>query len=239
MAPSPTSARPSEPAGDRAGDRHGEFGSALFPLGVVAAALAVAGLFALGAHEPATADDEVIPPPVQQLRDEVDAMVDAGVPEDDPKVEMLTEEADDLASDWGRAGRAEPGVDLRAGAGRGGAASTPDEAIRRADAIGAEEPAVSGAVECEPIPQRLEAVEVAGARCVSVPQADGSSRYVAVTPSGEVHTVTFGEGGEVQRLPDTTVPPAAVGPDVEVVPSASGDIELRRGAQAVGTVDVG
>ena len=207
-------------------------------VGVVTAALVVVGLLGAGTYEPATADDERVPPPVQQLRDEVDAMVAAGVPENDPKVEMLSDEADDLAADWGRRGRPERGVDLRSRPGGGSAASTPDEAIRMADEIGAEQQAVSGPVECEPIPQRLEAVEVAGARCVSVPQADGSSRYVAVTPDGEVHTVAFRAGGEVERLPDTTVPPGAVGADVEVVPSAAGDIELRRGGRAVGRVDL-
>jgi hypothetical protein len=215
-----------------------EQGSIRLQVGVVVAALVVGGLLAAGAYEPATAEDETVPPPVQQLQDEVDAMVAAGVPEDDPKVEMLQADADDLAADWGRRGRPERGVDLRAGAG-GGAASTPDEAVRIAGEVGAEQPAVSGPVECEPIPQRLEAVEVAGARCVSVPQADGSSRYVAVTPAGDVHTVAFGADGEVRRLPDTSVDPAAMGPGVEVAPSASGGIELRRGGRSIATVDVG
>src|SRR5690606_915211 len=72
-----------------------------------------------------------------------------------------------------------------------------EEAEAREEAgVAPAEPAwESGEVLCEVVPGILGPDEIAGARCASVPQPDGTTRYVAVAPDGTVPTVAFGHAG--------------------------------------------
>jgi hypothetical protein len=182
--------------------------------------------------------DQTRPAVVEQLRDEIDAMVASGMSESDPKVEMLQDELDAIESRVGEEGRPEPGVDLSS-AGGAAAADTPAEAQAQVQTAAAEPPpADHGLVECEPVPPRLAADEVADGRCVAVPQPDGTRLYVVVRPNGAVHIVEFLPGGIVRRRDDDLVPPAADPTTVELVPEPDGDVLLRSGAQRVGELDL-
>jgi hypothetical protein len=205
---------------------------------VLVAAAAVAGLLSWTARQPASGD-ETEPPPVEALRAEVEAMVDSGLPEDHPKVQMLTEDADELAEQWGDEGVPEQGVDLEREAARGELASSPDEAERQSAEVGTDLPPAVTPVDCEPIPQRLSAEAVAGARCMTVPQPDGSSLYVALAPNGRVRSVAFAPGGEVTRMADTTLPPGATASSAELAPGQrAGDLTVRRRGTALGTMTI-
>ena len=205
---------------------------------VVVAAVALAGVLGWAARDPASGD-RTEPPPVEALRGEVEAMVASGVPEDHPKVEMLTEEADALAAQWGQEGTPEAGVDLEAEAAEGALASSPDEAERQSAEVGTDLPDRTTVVDCEPIPERLTAEEVAGARCMTVPQPDGSSLFVALAPTGEVRSVGFRPGGEVTRMADTRLPFGAEPATAELAPGqAEGNIEVHRQGVTLGTLAI-
>ena len=205
---------------------------------VVVAAVALAGVLGWTARDPASGG-ETEPPPVAALRGEVDAMVASGVPEDHPKVEMLNEEADALAERWGEEGAPEPGVDLEAEAARGALASSPDEAERQSAEVGTDLPARTATVDCEPIPHLLTPEEVAGARCMTVPQPDGSSLFVAVAPTGDVRTVGFRPGGEVARMADTRLPFGAEPATAELAPGLdAGSVEVHRQGVTLGTMTI-
>ena len=195
----------------------------------------------------------------RQVQREIEGMIESGMPEDDPKVEMLEDQVDELR----RGDRAnppkEPGVDLRqrvadAKAAERAAARARDQAGRTgagsaasADAAGQATaggvptgPAWQrGTVECEPVPRALTADEVAGAICLSVPQPDGSTRYVAVGRDGVVRTVAFGADGTVGRGPDRRVPGGVTPGATSVGPTAAGDIRVVARGQAPVTVDLG
>jgi hypothetical protein len=148
-----------------------------------------------------------------ELQREVDAMQAGGLPADHPKVQMLQREVEALLAGTGATPVPDPGAPAP---GARGQAATPEQAIRLEDQIDAGDAgdeAESGAVECEPIPGALTATEVTEATCLSVPEPDGTSRYLAVEPSGVVHVVSFGDGGRVERLPDEQVPPGTLPPD--------------------------
>lgn len=174
-------------------------------------AVAVAGSASASSGQ---SSDPAPPGAAVELQEEVDAMRAAGLPADHPKVEMLQREVEALVAGTNAAPVPDPGAPAP---GARGQAATPEQAVRledQLDAGDAGDEAESGAVECEPIPGALTAAEVASAStCLSVPEPDGASRYLAVEPAGEVHTVHFGHDGRVERLPDRQLPPGATAED--------------------------
>jgi hypothetical protein len=164
-----------------------------------------------------------------QLQAEIDGMREAGLRAGHPKVRMLEEDLAELRAASGRRPRPDPGADVGALLAGERADEAADSRVGAADAP----PWESGGVECEPVPGLLTAAEVAGATCVSVPQPDGTDRYVAVGPDGVARTVAFGADGQVSRLADTALA-AAPAPGEAVAPTPEG--ELRVGARVV---DVG
>jgi hypothetical protein len=210
--------------------RHGLAGHRRLALG--AAVVASIGLTAVGVagatrRQPEPTEAE------RQVRREIAAMIDSGVPADDPKVEMLEAQADELRRSRRVEPPKEPGIDL-------GRRVADAKAAEQATTAGAPTgPAwQSGTVECEPVPQILTAEEVAGATCLGVPQPDGSTRYVAVGRDGVVRTVAFGPDGQVRRGPDRRVPGGAA-PGATVGLTAAGDIRVTVRGRAPVTVDVG
>jgi hypothetical protein len=180
------------------------------------------------------------PPPgaAVELQQEIDAMRAAGLPADHPKVEMLQREVEALVAGTDAAPVPDPQANGLGGA--RGEAATPEQAVRLEDQIDAGDGAESGTVDCEPVPQALTAAEVGSASsCLSVPQPDGTSRYLAVEPSGQVHVVQFGDDGHVERLPDQQLPGGAAAGGVSLVPEADGDVQVLSGGTEVGTLDPG
>jgi hypothetical protein len=236
--------------------RSGLSGHRRLALGVSVAAafgLTAVGVASAARRQPAPSEAE------RQIQREIDAMVDSGVPEDDPKVELLEGQVEELRR-GGRANTAtEPGIDLgrrvanaraaeqaadrareRAVRTRAGSAASAGVAGQATTAGVPTGPAwQSGTVECEPVPQLLTADDVAGASCLSVPQPDGSTRYVAVGRDGVVRTVAFGPDGEVGRSPDRKVPGGVAAGVTTVGPTADGDIRVTVEGKAPVTVDVG
>jgi hypothetical protein len=227
-------------------------------LGLAAAIVATVGLTIVGVagatrRQPPPSDVE------RQIRSEIDAMVDSGMSEDDPKIELLEEQADELRRGSRTDPPREPGIDLAermnaAKAAEQAAEQARDQAIRTgassAASAGVARQATtggvptgpawqSGSVECEPIPQILTAEELAGAICVSVPQPDGSSRYVAVGADGVVRTVAFGADGRVGRKPDRSIAGGVAVDATAVAPTAGGDIRVTVRGKPPVTVDVG
>jgi hypothetical protein len=219
----------------------------------VTVGLTAVGVAGAARRQPAPSEAE------RQIQREIDAMVDSGVPEDDPKVELLEGQVEELRR-GGRANTAtEPGIDLgrrvanaraaeqaadrareRAVRTRAGSAASAGVAGQATTAGAPTGPAwQSGTVECEPVPQLLTADDVAGASCLSVPQPDGSTRYVAVGRDGVVRTVAFGPDGEVGRSPDRKVPDGVAAGVTTVGPTADGDIRVTVEGRATVTVDVG
>jgi hypothetical protein len=230
--------------------------TALLPA-LLLAAVAAASAVSASLAEPPASDVE------QQLGAEIEGMVDAGMPADDPKVELLEEQHDALAAGNGRPARREPGVDTGA---RLAEADQVTGAQARAEAAGAAAAAVqpradggapapaastaaaaaatgdgqrweSGPVVCEPMPGLLTMGELAGATCLSVPQPDGTSRYVVVAGDGTVRSVRFGTDGAVRRLRDTALAgPAPRGTAIAV--TAAGDLRVAAPGRASATVDL-
>lgn len=175
------------------------------------------------------------PPPIEverQLEAEIDGMVEAGLDEDDPKVEMVEEQLEAIEEGVGEPAR-ERGVDTGATL---DAAAEDDRELAEAEVEAAAPDASlaaedddfgweSGTVECEPVPDLLDVDEIEGATCLSVPQPDGTSRYVAVAPDGVVRTVHFGNDGDVARLADTRLD-GPVTPETELAPTAEGDVQV-------------
>ncbi len=204
-----------------------------------AAVVASIGLTAVGVasaarRQPAPTEAE------RQVQREIDAMIDSGVPADDPKVEMLEEQVDELRRSTRADPPKEPGVDLGQRVADAKAAEQAGVAGQATTAGVPTGPAwQSGIVECEPVPQILTAEEVAGATCLSVPQPDGSTRYVAVGRDGVVRTVAFGPDGRVGRSPNRPVP-GGVAPGVTAVgPTAAGDVRVTVRGKVPVTVDLG
>jgi hypothetical protein len=190
---------------------------------------------------PGQSSDPAPPGAVVELQQEIDAMRAAGLPADHPKVEMLQREVDALVAGTDATPVPDPGAGGPSAA--RGQAATPEQAVRLEEQIDAGDEgddAESGTVECEPVPQALTAAEVASASsCLSVPQPDGTSRYLAVEPSGQVHVVRFGDDGHVERLPDQQLPAGATQGQVRLVPDEAGDVEVLSGGAEVGTLDPG
>lgn len=213
--------------------------------GTVALAVLALGAVAASAAAGAALTEPAPTPVEQQLADEIDGMVDAGLPRDHPKVEMAEEMLAALEEGSADPGPGEPGVDVAALLAEAETEDARrDEAERRADAgAGARsaDPAAagweSGTIACEPLPGLLTVDELAGARCLGVPQPDGTARYVAVSPGGVVRTVRFGNDGEVGRLPDTRLPGPA-DPAAALAPTPAGDLRVAPPGGPAATVDL-
>jgi hypothetical protein len=218
-------------------------------------------LAAVGASAAASAS--LAEPPASEIKAQLDAeldgMAEAGVRDGDPKRELLEEQRDELAAGRGAPARREPGVDT---AGRLAEAEDVTEAQADAEAdgvapgaraepqaaaAGGEDGALveegerarwdAGAVVCEPVPGMLTMAEVSGAVCVSVPQPDGTSRYVVVAPSGTVRSVRFATDGAVSRLPDATL--GATAPrGTTAAATATGDLRVTVPGRAPTTLDL-
>jgi hypothetical protein len=204
---------------------------------LVLAAVAASAAASAALSEPA-------PVPVeQQLRDDIEGMLDAGLDEDHPKVDLVEDQLAAIEDGAGEPAQ-ERGVDVEA---------MLEEAAGDADVAAATEargaapgarPATdedlaweSGPVLCEPVPGLLSAEEIAGATCLSVPQPDGTNRYVAVAPDGVVHSVRFGNDGEVRRLEDTHAGgPVADG--TTLAPTPEGDLRIAPPGRAAAAVDL-
>jgi hypothetical protein len=134
------------------------------------------------------------------LQGEIDAMLAAGVPADHPKVQRLQADLDALGQGASAPAAGEPGLDLSGtlGAPHNGARSV----ARDADTDTVWD---RGPVMCEPIPALLDVEEINGARCLAVPQPDGSHRYVALGPDSTVRMVHFRIDGTVVREPDAQI----------------------------------
>jgi hypothetical protein len=168
------------------------------------------------------------------LQDEIDAMIASGIPADHPKVRMLEESLAALEAGADAPAKRDRGADVGGLLAEAEAADDAGARVAAADAAAAGAPLwESGTVECEPVPGLLAADEIAGAVCVSVPQPDGTNRYVAVGADGVARTVLFGADGLVQRLADTPLP-APPAPGEPLTPTPDGDLQV--GAEVV---DVG
>jgi len=168
------------------------------------------------------------------LQDEIDAMIASGIPADHPKVRMLEESLAALEAGADAPARRDRGADVGGLLAEAEAADEAGARVAAADAAAAGAPLwESGTVECEPVPGLLAADDIAGAVCVSVPQPDGTNRYVAVGADGVARTVLFGADGLVQRLADTPLP-APPAPGEALAPTPDGDLQV--GAEVV---DVG
>jgi hypothetical protein len=192
----------------------------------------VAAAFGASAVASATLSQPAPVPAEQQLQDEIDELIASGLPADDPKVEMLR---DDLAAlKAGRTATTSAAMNRRAGNALADA--------RTADAGGAEAAADtpawdSGVVECEVVPGLLTAAELAGATCVTVPQPDGTARYLVIAADGTVHAVQFARGGNVTRLADFRLP-AAPAAGATFAPTPQGDLQVTNPGQAPAVADV-
>jgi hypothetical protein len=205
---------------------------------------AALGIAVVGSASASGQTADPAPPGVAiELQREVDAMLAGGLPPDHPKVRMLEREVEALVDGTDAVPVPDPGMDSAESATRaanGAEATTPEEAVQLEDELDAGDEAEAGAVECEPVPRVLTAAEVAGASsCVSVPQPDGTSRYLAVEPSGQVHVVRFGDGGSVGRMPDLQLPAGTEAADVTLVPGDDGEVQVMSAGTEVATLDPG
>ena len=208
------------------------------------AALALAAVSASAAASAALSDEQ---PPVeaeQQLRAEIEGMIEAGLAPDDPKVEMVEDQLEALEDGAGVPARRERGVDTGAMLAEAEAADeslavTERGARSAADATAAGDAAgwESGTIMCEPLPGLLSIDELAGATCLSIPQPDGTSRYVAVAPDGVVRSVHFGNDGDVYRLDDRRLQ-ASAARGATLAPTPEGDLQASRAGAAPVIVDV-
>jgi hypothetical protein len=207
--------------------RHQRAKSAALLVAICVAAVAASAVASASLSQPAPVPEE------QQLQEDIDNMIAAGLDPHDPKVEMMRKDLAALKA--GRTATTSGAMSRRAGNALA-EARTADAGGARAAADGA--PAWdSGPVECEVVPGLLTAPEVAGATCVSVPQPDGTSRYLAVAADGTVRAVLFGLDGHVSRLPDFHLPAApAAGATFAVTPQ--GDLQVTEPGQAPTVADV-
>jgi hypothetical protein len=185
-------------------------------------------------------DPDQVPEAITQLEAEIGAMRAGGMAADDPKVELLQDEVDALREGMDAQPERDPGLSSGPGA-SGAQSSTPEDAARTAESAGAGGGAESAEVECEPIPHALEADDLVDAVCASVPQPDGTARYVAVVPTGAVHVVRFGGDGAAERQPDQALPLGAASASSEaltLVPNADGDVVVEADGAELATLDL-
>ena len=204
--------------------------AAVILAGVGASAAASASLSSTSSSAPTGVE--------QQLQDEIDALRAAGLPASDAKVRMLQRSLDRLRAPVPANPRRDPRGDVPALLSEASEQQADPRAAATEAAAEGEPLWESGTVDCEPVPGLLSAAEVAGATCVSVPQPDGTSRYVALGADGVARTVMFGIDGQVQRLPDTQVP-AGLAPGTAVTPTPDGDLQLAPPGRQPTVVDVG
>jgi hypothetical protein len=209
-------------------------GSVLFAVVMVAAvgasAAASATLSSSGSSAPI--------PLEQQLQSEIDALRASGLPASHPKVQMLQRSLDQLRAPVPAHPPRDPRGDVGALLSEAREQQADPQAAAAEAAAEGEPLWESGTVDCEPVPGLLSAAEVAGATCVSVPQPDGTSRYVALGADGVARIVLFGADGQVQRLPDTQMA-AGLAPGTAVTATPEGDIQLAPPGQQPTVVDVG
>lgn len=171
------------------------------------------------------------------LWSEIQALRAAGVAPDDPKLTMLEEDLASLEATVGTESLPEPGIDM------GGLLGEPHRGGTRSAELDRPAPVTwdSGVVECEPLPPDiLTAAELTGARCVSAPQPDGTSRYVAIDPGGTVRVVRFATDGAVSRQPDQHVDLLGIPLDgAELVVEQVGDVLVSLSGEPVTTIDIG
>lgn len=151
--------------------------------GVVVSVVAAAAL--MTGNDDGTADDGGTAAGEEVLQTELDAMLEAGVHPDDPKVGLLEDELEDLEALADAEGVPAPPPEPPPDADDG-----PDVGERRE-------------VDCEPVPPDLLTMDdIADATCYVEPQSDGGTRYIAVGPDGTERTVRFSVGGGATREPD-------------------------------------
>jgi hypothetical protein len=206
---------------------------------VVFAAVILAAVGASAAASATLSSSSSTPTPLeQQLQEEIDALRASGLPAGHPKVQSLQRSLDQLRAPVPAHPRRDPRGDVGALLSEAREQQA-DPRAAAAEAAAAGEPLwESGTVDCEPVPGLLSAAEVAGATCVSVPQPDGTSRYVALGADGVARTVMFGTDGQVQRLRDTQVP-TGLAPGTAVTPTPEGDLQLAPPGRQPTVVDVG
>lgn len=206
---------------------------------VLFAAVMLAALGASAAASATLSSGSSGPTPLeQQLQDEIDALRASGLPASHPKVRSLQASLDQLRAPVPAHPRRDPRGDVSGLLSEAREQQAdPQAAVAEAAAEG--QPLwESGTVDCEPVPGLLTVDELAGATCVSVPQPDGTSRYVALGADGVARTVLFGADGQVQRLPDTQVA-ASLAPGTAVTPTPEGDLQIAPPGQQPTVVDVG
>jgi len=209
-------------------------GSVLFAAVILAAVGASAAASATLSSSSSSAPTAL----AEQLQDEIDALRASGLPASHPKVQMLQRSLDQLRAPVPAHPRRDPQGDV-AGLLSEASEQQADPRAAAAEAAAEGEPLwESGTVDCEPVPGLLSAADVAGATCVSVPQPDGTSRYVALGPDGVARIVLFGVDGQVQRLADTQMP-AGLAPGTAVAPTPAGDLQLAPPGQQPTVVDLG
>jgi hypothetical protein len=197
---------------------------------VLFAALALTAVAASAAASAALSEPPDVPA-AEQMRDEIEAMIESGVSPRDPKVRMLEREAAEIEAGATASPTPDPGGDVSGliaearaedaaeDAGHSRTASVAAGAAHDDDRSAWE----SGVVQCEAVPGLLSADAIAGATCVSVPQPDGTNRYVAVAPDGTMRIVAFGHDGAVRRVADASVGAAVPAPAV-VEATPEGDL---------------
>jgi hypothetical protein len=212
---------------------------AVLVAGVATVALTAVGVAGASGRQPAPVGVE------QQLEGEIDAMVASGMAEDDPKVELLEAQLAELRRGTRVHAPKEPGVDLaeRVAGAKVTEARTEARVVAQASAGDSASAAATagwqqGVVECEPVPQLLGAQQLAGAVCLSVPQPDGTNRYVAIGRDGVIRSVEFGFDGDVSRRPDRRMPVAAPA-GTTFTPTGRGDVQVAVKGRAAVTVDIG
>jgi hypothetical protein len=193
--------------------------------GLLLGALVLTAVGASAAASAALGGSQAVAPTEleESLEAEIDALRDAGLPAEDPKVQMLQESLDQLRNP--ARPRPAPSVDVGALL-----------AEERADRVDPAAAAAEAVAEGDPVPGLLSAAELTGATCVSVPQPDGTSRYLAIGADGVARTVLFGADGQVRRLPDTQV--AGLAPGTAVTPTPEGDLQLAPPGQQPTVIDV-
>lgn len=197
-------------------------------LGLAGAVAATVGLTALGVAGASRRQPE--PPPLaDDIEGEIAGLIDAGVPPDDPKIRLLEEQVEELRRGSGVTPPREPGVDLGARVAEARAAERGRERARQWE---------RGIVDCEPLPGLLSVEELADATCLSVPQPDGSGRYVAVGRGGRVRSVAFGADGQVSRAPDRQLPSGVTPGPGNLAATPAGHLRVTVPGKAPVTIDL-
>jgi hypothetical protein len=142
------------------------------------------------------------------LESEIETMLANGTPASHTKVQRLQQDLNVLRNGVQTPMPGEPGLDLSSTLGASRGSGIRSVALDDHGGVANTEPVAwdRGEVVCEPVPpEALDVTELAGAICLSAPQPDGSSRYVAVAPDGTVRVVRFEINGNVEREPDISV----------------------------------